>query len=116
MLACRFALKHIRHRYQENCKSKGAQILVSPAAWEPGVHDPNGEWGRSTLDTGLPLFVCNRTGQDDALDFTDAESVVAQAGKRLASFRSKRSTAFVFDWNKTTQSIASGDVRKIALT
>ena len=45
----------------------------------------NGEWERCTKDTGLPLFVCNRTGPDHTLDFTTAETVVAQNGRRLLS-------------------------------
>jgi 5-aminopentanamidase len=78
---------------------KGANVLVSPAAWPPGLHGPKGEWERSTTDTGLTLFVCNRTGADAVVDFTPGESVVALAGKRVFSASSKSSTAFTFTWN-----------------
>lgn len=86
------------HIPQELC-SKGANVLVSPAAWPPGPHGPNGEWERSTADTGLALFVCNRTGADAAVDFTPGESVVALAGRRAFSASSELSTAFTFTWN-----------------
>jgi 5-aminopentanamidase len=78
---------------------KGANVLVSPAAWPPGPHGPDGEWERSTADTGLTLFVCNRTGTDPAVDFTKGESVVALAGERVFSASSESSTAFIFTWN-----------------
>jgi hypothetical protein len=42
---------------------QGASVLASPAVWTSGPHGPNGEWERSTVDTGLPLFVCNRSGR-----------------------------------------------------
>jgi 5-aminopentanamidase len=77
----------------------GAQLLVSPAAWRPGEHGPNGEWERATSDTGLPLFVCNRTGQDVFLDFSRGESVLAYGGSRLISAASETSAVLLFTWN-----------------
>jgi predicted amidohydrolase len=96
-------------------KAQGAQILVSSAAWAPGLHGPNGEWERCTRDTGLPLFVCNRTGPDRTLNFTQAESVVAQDGKRLLSFRSVHATIFIIDWDLATNRLASNRFQQIAL-
>jgi 5-aminopentanamidase len=90
----------------QELRRKGANVLVSPAAWPPGPHGPNGEWERSTADTGLTLFVCNRTGTDAAVDFTPGESVVALAGERVFSASSKSSTAFTFSWNfRSTQNV-----------
>jgi 5-aminopentanamidase len=77
----------------------GAQLLVSPAAWAPGEHGPRGEWERATSDTGLALFVCNRTGQDAILDFSHGESVLAYGGSRLISAASQRSAILSFAWN-----------------
>ena len=82
----------------QELSTNGANVLVSPAAWPPGLHGPNGEWERSTVDTGLTLFVCNRTGTDAVVDFTPGESVVALAGKRVFAASSKSSTAFTFTW------------------
>jgi predicted amidohydrolase len=79
--------------------ANGAQLLVSPAAWRPGEHGPKGEWERATLDTGLPLFVCNRTGQDAILDFSRSESVLAFAGSRLIAAASETSAVLLFTWN-----------------
>jgi omega-amidase len=96
-------------------KAHGAQVLVSSAAWAPGLHGPNGEWERCTKDTGLPLFVCNRTGPDRTLNFIQAESVVAQDGKRLLSFQSARAAIFIIDWNLATNALASPRFQQITL-
>lgn len=99
----------------KNLKAQRAKVLVSSAAWAPGLHGPNGEWERCTKDTGLPLFVCNRTGQDRTLDFRRAESVVAQGGKRLLSLSCEQSAVFLIDWNLTTGTLAGPNARRILL-
>jgi predicted amidohydrolase len=96
-------------------RAQGAQLLVSSAAWAPGLHGPNGEWERCTLDTGLPLLVCNRTGPDRTLNFTDAESVVAKDGQRLLSLRSERSAIFTVDWDLQTQNLATTNYQRVYL-
>ncbi len=95
----------------KSLRSQGAQLLVSSAAWAPGLHGPNGEWERCTRDTELPLFVCNRTGPDHTLDFTNAESVVVKDGRRLLSLRAERSAIFTIEWNLQTQSLVTADYR-----
>ncbi|WP_447976550.1 carbon-nitrogen hydrolase family protein [Candidatus Nitrospira bockiana] len=83
----------------ERLRDQGAAQLVSAAAWAPGFHGPNGEWERCTHATGLPLFVCNRTGADGTLDFTRGESVLVQDGRRLLSLSSERSAIFMVEWD-----------------
>ena len=80
-------------------KASGATLLLSAAAWAPGLHGPNGEWEQITQATGLPLFVCNRTGQDVMLNFGGAASAVVYRGSRLLSMTSAQSALFVVDWN-----------------
>ena len=99
----------------ESLKTQGAKVLVSAAAWAPGLHGPNGEWERCTKDTGLPLFVCNRTGADRTLDFRKAETVVAQNGRRLLSLSSERSAIFLIDWDLRAGTLASLKYRRIML-
>ncbi|MCY3680211.1 MAG: carbon-nitrogen hydrolase family protein [Gemmatimonadetes bacterium] len=96
-------------------KTQGAQLLVSPAAWGPGLYGPNGEWEQRTCETGLPLVVCNRTGKDVHLDFTDAESAVIKMGERLLSFTSPRSTVLIFDWDLIGQRPVSPAYQRIPL-
>jgi 5-aminopentanamidase len=95
--------------------NQGAQLLVSSAAWAPGLHGPNGEWERCTFDTGLPLIVCNRTGPDRTLDFRPAESVVAKDGRRLLSLSSARSAVFTIQWDVKKQTLASQDYQTLYL-
>jgi hypothetical protein len=63
----------------------------------------------------LPLLVCNRTGPDRTLNFTQAESVVAQDGKRLLAFQSARAAIFIIDWNLATNALSSTRFQQIAL-
>ena len=89
-------------------KDKGARVLVSPAAWGPGDCAPDGEWEQRTLDTGLPMMVCNRSGgEGDDLDYSLAESVVAHGGERLLVATSKRSVVLSFDWDMDQMKLLS---------
>ena len=97
-------------------KEKGAQILVSPAAWGPGGCAPDGEWERRSEDTGLPIIVCNRTGVETGeLDYRRAESVVAQDGLRLLSGYSDRPVIFSFDWDMDNMALLSQDFHRTYL-
>lgn len=78
--------------------AQGARLLVSSAAWAPGRYGPAGEWERATADTGLPLFVCNRTGEDAVQDFSRAESVVVHGGRRLIAAASPAPAMLSFTW------------------
>ena len=80
-------------------KFEGAQMLMSPASWGPGIHGPNGEWEQRSHETGLPLIVCNRTGTEQTLDFWKAPSLVVKNGDRLLSHTSPRSAVLTFDWD-----------------
>jgi len=96
-------------------QTQGARLLVSSAAWAPGFHGPNGEWERCTKDTGLPIFVCNRTGRDRTMNFSQAESIVAQDGRRLLSMQSDQAALFLIDWDLTAHTLASPHFRQISL-
>jgi N-carbamoylputrescine amidase len=96
-------------------QAQGAEFLVSSAAWAPGLHGPDGEWERCTRDTGLPLFVCNRTGPDRTLDFTGAESVIVKGGQRLLTLRSERSAMFTFEWDLQAQTLVTPAYRRTDL-
>jgi predicted amidohydrolase len=95
--------------------AQGAQLLISSAAWAPGLHGPNGEWERCTRDTGLPLLVCNRTGRDRTLDFTKAESVVVRDGRRLLSMSSEQSVIFMVDWDVKAQHLVTTEYQRVEL-
>ena len=89
-------------------KSEGADILISPTAWPPEPCGPEDCWERRTAETGLPIWVCNRTGQERHLDYRRAESVIAGNGKRLLQRAVDRSAILLFDWDmKTTSPVSS---------
>ena len=78
-------------------RDAGAQLLVSSAAWWPGEWGPNGEWEARTLDTGLPMMVCNRTGFDHESQLVGSESVVVDRGEKLLTLQAPESTVFIVD-------------------
>jgi 5-aminopentanamidase len=92
-------------------KFEGAQMLVSPASWGPGIHGPNGEWEQRSHETGLPLIVCNRTGAEKTLDFWKAPSLIAKNGDRLLSHTSDRSAVLTFDWDFSNMVPSSSNFR-----
>jgi predicted amidohydrolase len=97
-------------------KDKGAQLYVSPVSWGPGQCAPDGEWEQRSLDNDLPIFVCNRSGQEDEeLDYRKAESVVAKDGRRLLEATSDRSVILIFDWDLEEMTSLSGDFERIYL-
>jgi N-carbamoylputrescine amidase len=105
-----------RNEVAQALKDKGAQVLVSPASWGLGGCQPRGEWEQRTLDTGLPIMVCNRSGvEPDEMDYTTAESVVAQGGQRLLSGCSGRSVVLTFDWDLEEMRLLSGEFQRTYL-
>ncbi len=76
-------------------RDSGAQLLVSAAAWWPGEWGPKGEWEARTLDTGLPMIVCNRTGCEHDTQLSGSESVVIDRGEKLLTLRAPESTVFI---------------------
>lgn len=96
-------------------QAQGAALLVSAAAWGPWPHGPHDAWEQRTIETGLPLFVCNRTGSDDTLNFDDAESVVVKDGKRLLAFRSPQATMLLVEWDLPTHRLLHQQAQPLAL-
>lgn len=102
-----------RNNIAGELKDKGARLLVSPAAWGPGECGPDGEWEQRTLDTGLPIMVCNRSGgTGDDLDYRQAESVVAQAGRRLLAASCQDSEVLSFDWDTDDMTLLSQEFHR----
>ena len=89
-------------------KFKGADVLVSAAAWPPDLHGPLDCWERRSAETGLPLWVCNRGGAEEGLnlDYSRAETVIAHGGQRVLSESFKDSTLVCFDWNFETNTLS----------
>lgn len=80
-------------------RALGAQMLLAPSAWGPGLYGPEGEWESRSAETGLALIVCNRTGSETSISFSRAESLVIKNGRRLLVHSSERSAVLTFDWD-----------------
>jgi predicted amidohydrolase len=81
----------------------GAQVFISLAAWAPGVHGPSGEWEKRSLEAGLPVLVCNRTGQSATLNFEGSASVVVIGGRRVAEYSDTSPAILTMDFDERWQ-------------
>ncbi len=94
----------------------GAEILISSATWPPEPHGPEKCWEQRTRDTGLPLFVCNRTGIERDFDIRKAESVVVARGQRLVRHASEHSSVLLVDWDLGAKQVRNQSVLHLDAT
>lgn len=87
-------------------KEKGAGLLICSVAWGQ-KYCPGDRWEKRTAETGLPLWVCNRTGTEKQVNWNNAESVVALDGKRLLVYQSPKSSLLLFDWDMESMRLLS---------
>jgi len=95
---------HAEHAHA--LKTDGANVLVVPAAWPPGKHGPGDCWEQRSMDTGLPVWVCNQTGDHPRLNFHDATSVVVQNGKTVLSYKGQEEAILLFNWDVEKHQLA----------
>lgn len=93
----------------------GAEVLVVPAAWPPGVCGPGDCWERCSAITGLPVWVCNQTGNQEALAFGEATSVVVAEGTTKLSYHGKQAAVLLFGWEERQQKLLSKEFQIIPL-
>lgn len=96
-------------------KEKGAELIISCANWAPGKYGPKECWKKRSLETGLPLFVCNRTGVERHIDMTNAESVVASNGRHLVSHSSENSSLLLVDWDRSKKQLVRIDRQLVGM-
>ena len=82
----------------------------------PGRVRPGRRVGSPLLRYGLPIMVCNRSGLEHGeMDYSRAESVVAQQGRRLLEATCERSVVLTFDWDMDTMRLVSEDFQRTYL-
>ena len=86
-------------------RQQGAEMIISSASWGPGIYGPGDTWEKRSSETGLPVFVANKTGRERGIDQSGAVSVVSFAGQRLAEHRSKDSSILLVHWNTKNKRI-----------
>ena len=95
---------------------KGVQVLVDIAAWPPDeiTGNPLPDWELVSRRTGLPVFVCNQTGNTPWMDMTVGQSTVVEGGQAKL-LHSGEEAVLLFDWNAETGQVASADFTRIPL-
>jgi len=83
----------------------GAEMIVSSASWAPGMYGPGETWEKRSLESGLPLFVNNRTGVERDFDLRESNSVVSFNGKRLLTHISDQSKVVLIKWDNDKKKI-----------
>ncbi|PVV82626.1 carbon-nitrogen hydrolase family protein [Dehalogenimonas alkenigignens] len=78
-------------------QKKAAKLLVVSAAWGH-KYPPLEHWKTLSLSTGLPVWICNRTGQERNVDWSQAESMVLVKGQPVLRYSGKPAL-LVFDWD-----------------
>lgn len=86
-------------KHVKNLKDKGADIILSSASWAPGEYGPGDTWEKRSKESGLAVFVNNRTGIERQFDLTESVSVVSYQGKRLLSYKSVDSQLLMIKWD-----------------
>ena len=89
-------------------QQEGAQIIIDIAAWPPTevCGNPLGAWENCSAVTGLPMLVCNQTGNTEWMDMTLGQSVAIEAGKTKLSYCGEQAV-LLFDWDKQSGKILS---------
>lgn len=93
-------------RLVEETAAQKVDLLVSSAAWAPGLHGPNGEWEWASRAAKTPVLVCNRTGLD-VMDFSAARSVAAVDGAIAHAHASPDPATILVDWDPETRALAN---------
>lgn len=93
--------------HSQALKEKGANVIMIPALWPPGEHGPGDCWERCSKVSGLPVWVCNQTGNNESLDITEAESAVVVEGKTRFTYSGTQQAVLLFEWDPEKQAAIS---------
>lgn len=94
-------------------RAKEAQVIIVPAAWPPGGcgGPPVNAWERCSRESGLPVWICNQTGNQEKMDMSQAESAVVVNGKLQLAYSGLQQAALLFDWDVASQKLLSSAFR-----
>ena len=72
---------------------KGADLILVPANWPPSGLDPVEVWRARSLENGVAIAGCNRTGRDLQMSCEEAESCLISPEGEILFRKSSRSSA-----------------------
>lgn len=92
----------------EIARALNADLIVVPAAWNDfdcgGM--PESIWQRCSTISNAPLWICNQTGPNDRLDFSNAKSAVVCGNKTRLCYSGAEAILF-FEWDEKANSLNS---------
>ncbi|MBP2657215.1 MAG: N-carbamoyl-D-amino acid hydrolase [Firmicutes bacterium] len=98
-------------------KAKQAQVIIVPAAWPPGHcgGPPVNAWERCSRESGLPVWICNQTGNQEVMDLSKAQSAVVVDGKLALAYSGLQQAVLLFDWDESGQTLLAADFKVLGL-
>ncbi|BBB91830.1 MAG TPA: carbon-nitrogen hydrolase family protein [Methylomusa anaerophila] len=95
----------------QTLRAKQAQVILVPAAWPPGHCGglPVNAWERCSQASGLPVWVCNQTGNREVMDMSQAQSAVVVGGKLRLAYHGLQQAVLLFDWDGEQQRLLSAE-------
>ena len=88
---------------------QGVELIISSANWAPGQYGPGDSWKNRSRQIAGPLVVVNRSGSEGALDFSQAQSVIAIDGSYAFSASSDGVRLHIVDLD-----LQAGEVSPVA--
>lgn len=106
--------------FDENAQAlrdKQAEVIIVPAAWPPGGcgGPPENAWKRCSLASGLPVWVCNQTGNGERMDLSKAQSTVVIDGEMRLTYSGLQQAVLLFDWDESKKCLLSDDFTVVAV-
>jgi len=101
----------------QTLQSKQAQCIIVPAAWPPGGcgGPPVNAWERCARESGLPVFVCNQTGNQERMDMSEAQSAVIVNGRLQFAYSGLQQAVLLFDWDEENQELLSSEFNVLSI-
>ena len=104
-------------QHANSLKAQGAEVMLSSANWPPGQYGPGETWEKRVQETGLAIFVNNRTGKEKGFDMSEGESIVSSLengnAQRLFSHSSSENYLLLLNYNLVGQRLSKATSFKL---
>ena len=112
-----------RSQHALNLKNNGAELIISAANWAPGEYGPRDSWRDRSAETGLPIFINNRTGLEvrpevngkaSQFDLRQSISAIAYDGQHLVEHQNSDNSILLVEWDLEKQQLLRQRSQEIA--